>query len=175
MEVQVSSAVARRSSFGGASGKFLAFELAEEEFAIPVHKVKEIIGLQEITHVPQTARYVRGVINLRGKVVPVVDLRLKLHMAGGTYNERSCIVVLQIETQGGAHNVGVAVDSVSEVVNIPATEMEERDSFSHGLIQAAYIKGVAKIRGKVKILLDMDSVLSDHEIEQLDAVRGRTN
>lgn len=151
------------SSGATAPGKYLTFCLGHEDFAVPVSKIKEIIGLQEVTSVPQTPDFVRGVINLRGKVVPVIDLRLKLSIPGAADNERTCVVVMQPEGRQGSYSIGVVVDAVSEVLQIQSSEMEDTNSFSHGLIRATYIHGVAKIRGKVKILLDIDSVLSDSD------------
>lgn len=157
------SGPANSSSGATAPGKFLTFCLGGEDFAVPVSKIKEIIGLQEVTPVPQTPDFVRGVINLRGKVVPVIDLRRKLSIPGAADNERTCVVVMQPEGRQGTYSIGVVVDAVSEVLQIQGSEMEDTNSFSHGLIRATYIHGVAKIRGKVKILLDIDSVLSDSD------------
>ncbi|MBL8209091.1 MAG: purine-binding chemotaxis protein CheW [Bryobacterales bacterium] len=157
------SGPASASSGATAPGKFLTFCLGGEDFAVPVSKIKEIIGLQEVTPVPQTPDFVRGVINLRGKVVPVIDLRRKLSIPGAADNERTCVVVMQPEGRQGTYSIGVVVDAVSEVLQIQGSEMEDTNSFSHGLIRATYIHGVAKIRGKVKILLDIDSVLSDSD------------
>src|SRR5262249_47887988 len=96
------------------SGKYLTFHLAEEEFSIKVLKVREIMGVQDITAVPQTASYIKGVINLRGKVVPVIDLRIKFGLPSAEYNARTCIIVTQVEGESGTVLVGVIVDAVSE-------------------------------------------------------------
>lgn len=154
---------------GAAKGpsKHLIFSLGKEEFAVPVAKVKEIIGMLEVTPVPHTAEYVRGVINLRGKVVPVIDLRLKLGVPSVQYDERTCIVVVQPEMAKSVFLIGVIVDGVSEVMPVQSSDIEKTESFSHGLISSGYVQGVAKIRGKVKILLDLDCVLSQTELQQL--------
>jgi purine-binding chemotaxis protein CheW len=148
-------------------GKHLIFSLGKEEFAVPVAKVKEIIGMLEVTPVPHTAEYVRGVINLRGKVVPVIDLRLKLGVPSVEYDERTCIVVVQPEMAKSVYLIGVIVDGVSEVMPVQSSEIEKTETFSHGLISSGYVQGVAKIRGKVKILLDLDCVLSQSDLQQL--------
>lgn len=154
---------------GAARGpsKHLIFSLGKEEFAVPVAKVKEIIGMLEVTPVPHTADYVRGVINLRGKVVPVIDLRLKLGVPSVEYDERTCIVVVQPEMAKSVYLIGVIVDGVSEVMPVQGSDIEKTEAFSHGLISSGYVQGVAKIRGKVKILLDLDCVLSQADLQQL--------
>jgi purine-binding chemotaxis protein CheW len=138
-------------------GKYLTFTLAEEEYGIGILKVREIIGMMPITSVPQTPSFVRGVINLRGKVIPVVDLRLKFGMEELDYNERTSIIV--VEVRGGAGNIqiGIVVDSVSEVVNIKGPEIEDTPTFGTRL-DTDYILGMAKMEGGVKILLDIDRV-----------------
>ncbi len=154
---------------GAARGpsKHLIFSLGKEEFAVPVAKVKEIIGMLEVTPVPHTAEYVRGVINLRGKVVPVIDLRLKLGVPSVEYDARTCIVVVQPEMAKSVFLIGVIVDGVSEVMPVQSSDIEKTETFSHGLISSGYVQGVAKIRGKVKILLDLDCVLSQADLQQL--------
>src|SRR5271157_2053111 len=100
------------------AGKYLTFQLANEEFGIRVLKVREIMGIQEITCVPQTPSHVKGVINLRGKVVPVIDLRLKFGIAAAEYTQRTCIIVAQLQGDSGPTLMGVVVDGVSEVLNL---------------------------------------------------------
>src|SRR3954454_11171356 len=111
------------------AGKYLTFELANEEFGIRVLKVREIMGLQEITAVPQTPVHIKGVINLRGKVVPVVDLRLKFAMAAAEYTQRTCIVVTQVQGESAPLMVGIVVDGVSEVLNLTAQDIEDTPHF----------------------------------------------
>lgn len=150
-------------------GKYLVFHLDREEFGVQVLEVREIMGLQEITAVPQTADFVKGVINLRGKVIPVIDLRLKFRMPSADYTQRTCIIVLQVENEAGSMQVGVIVDGVSEVLTIQEQEIENTPDFGDQ-VSLPYILGMAKVKGKVKILLDIDRVLSQQECDGLDRV-----
>ena len=143
-------------------GKYLTFILEGEEYGIGILKVKEIIGLMPITPVPQTPQFVKGVINLRGKVIPVVDLRLKFGMQSAGYSERTCIIVVETLTEAGSGMIGSVVDSVSEVIQARSEDIEEAPSFGSRL-KTDYILGMAKVDGKVKILLDIDKVLVLHE------------
>jgi purine-binding chemotaxis protein CheW len=148
-------------------GKYLTFSLAGEEYGIGILKVKEIIGMMPITTVPRTPPFVKGVINLRGKVIPVVDLRLKFEMEEMGYSERTCIIVVEITGQGGSVLIGIVVDAVSEVLNIKGTDIEETPAFGAKL-DTEYILGMAKMNGGVKILLDIDRVLRSEEKELLE-------
>lgn len=148
-------------------GKYLTFTLAEEEYGIGILKIKEIIGMMPITTVPRTPEFVKGVINLRGKVIPVMDLRLRFGMEEIDYTERTCIVVVEIEGASGTVMIGVVVDSVSEVLNIKGEDVEETPTFG-AKMNTEYILGMAKMEGGVKILLDIDQVLSEDEIAALD-------
>ena len=148
-------------------GKYLTFSLSEEEYGIGILKIKEIIGMMPITTVPQTPDFVKGVINLRGKVIPVVDLRLRFKMDVKDYTERTCIIVVEIEEKSRTILMGIVVDSVSEVLNIKADEIEETPTFGTKL-NTDYILGMAKMEGGVKILLDIDQVLSAEEISLID-------
>ena len=148
-------------------GKYLTFKLVDEEYGVSIFKIKEIIGMMAITFIPRTPPFVKGVINLRGKVIPVIDLRLKFGMESMDYNERTCIIVVEILGQGGSLLMGVVVDTVSEVLNIKVNEIEETPSFGTKL-ETEYILGMAKMNGGVKILLDIDKVLSAEELEILD-------
>ncbi len=143
-------------------GKYLTFTLASEDYGIGILKVKEIIGIMAITTVPQTPDYVKGVINLRGKVIPVIDLRLKFAMEDMAYTERTCIIVVEIS--GGRNKImmGILVDSVSEVLNIKSGDIEDTPNFGSQL-NTDYILGMAKMGERVKILLDINKVLSDAE------------
>jgi purine-binding chemotaxis protein CheW len=153
------------------TGKYLTFLLGREEFAIQVLKVREIMGIQDITAVPQTPQYVKGVINLRGKVIPVVDLRLKFCLPEIDYTQRTCIIVVQVQSAGVALHTGIIVDAVSEVLNLAATDIEDTPDFGDGCGSAAsYLLGMAKVKGKVKILLDIDRVLSAQEVHGLDTL-----
>jgi len=151
------------------SGKYLTFQLANEEFGIRVLKVREIMGIQEITAVPQTPVHIKGVINLRGKVVPVVDLRLKFGVAAADYTQRTCIIVTQVQGESGPVMMGIVVDGVSEVLNLTGAEIEDTPDFGEE-ISGGYLLGMAKVKGKVKILLDIDRVLSTQDMHNLHAI-----
>jgi purine-binding chemotaxis protein CheW len=148
-------------------GKYLTFSLAGEEYGIGILKVKEIIGMMPITTVPRTPDFVKGVINLRGKVIPVVDLRRKFGMEEIGYTERTCIIVMEIAGQGGSLLMGMVVDAVSEVLNIKAAELEETPGFGTKL-DTDYILGMAKMNGGVKILLDINKVLGAEALANLE-------
>lgn len=147
-------------------GKYLTFNLAEEEYGIGILKIKEIIGMLSITSVPQTPEFVKGVVNLRGKVIPVMDLRLRFGMPSMDYSERTCIIVVEIDGQAGTILVGIVVDSVSEVLNIKGEDIEKTPTFGAKL-NTDYILGMAKMEGGVKILLDIDQVLNSEELSLL--------
>jgi purine-binding chemotaxis protein CheW len=151
------------------AGKYLTFHLGREEFAIQVLKVREIMGIQDITGVPQTPPHVKGVINLRGKVVPVVDLRLKFGLPEIEYTQRTCIIVVQVRLHSSTLLMGIVVDGVSEVLNLSAGDIENTPEFGSG-VATPYLLGMAKNKGKVKILLDIDQVLSSQELQGLDSV-----
>src|ERR1700753_3080378 len=115
------------------AGKYLTFQLANEEFGIRVLKVREIMGVQDITAVPQTPAHVKGVINLRGKVIPVVDLRLKFGLQKLEYTQRTCIIVVQVAGESSAMLMGIVVDGVAEVLNLSAGEIENTPDFGQGV------------------------------------------
>lgn len=148
-------------------GKYLTFNLADEEYGIGILKIKEIIGMMPITTVPQTPEFVKGVINLRGKVIPVMDLRLRFGMEPIDYNERTCIIVVEIEGVAGTIQIGLVVDTVSEVLNINTEDIEKAPTFGAKL-NTDYILGMAKMEGGVKILLDIDHVISEEEIGMIE-------
>jgi purine-binding chemotaxis protein CheW len=148
-------------------GKYLTFTLANEEYGIGILKIKEIIGLMPITTVPQTPEFVKGVINLRGKVIPVIDLRLKFGMEPIDYAERTCIIVVEMAGKAGQILMGVVVDAVSEVLNVKGSDIEETPTFGTEL-DTDYILGMAKMDGGVKILLDIAQVLNADEIDALN-------
>ncbi len=145
------------------AGKYLVFHLGEEEFGIQVQKVREIMGVQDITQVPQTPPHVKGVINLRGKVIPVVDLRLKFDMPAREYTHRTCIIVVQVS----GSLMGLVVDGVVEVLNVAGADVEDTPSFGKE-VEIPYVMGLAKIKSKVKILLDIDQVMTAGELVRLD-------
>lgn len=156
-----------KDSVADKGSKYLTFKLADEEYGIGILKVKEIIGMMPITLVPQTPQFVKGVINLRGKVIPVLDLRLKFSMGTMDYTERTCIIVVEISQEASSIMMGIVVDAVSEVIQIRTEDIEPTPTFGTKL-NTDYILGMAKMNGGVKILLDIDRVLSSKEISLLD-------
>ena len=142
------------------AGKYLTFALGKEEYGISIMTIKEIIGMMPITFVPQTSGYVKEVINLRGKVIPVIDLRLRFSMEEMAYTERTCIIVVEIAGSVGNIQVGIVVDAVSEVLNVREEDIQSPPEFGTSL-RMDYILGMAKMGGGVKILLDIDHVLYD--------------
>jgi len=170
--VTADKAVARQEGPAVArAGKYLAFRLGREEFAIQVRKVREIMGLQEITAVPRTPPHVKGVINLRGKVVPVVDLRLKFGLPEQAYTPRTCIIVVELGGAGPAILTGAVVDEVSEVLNLSADDVEDTPDFGDNQ-EIPYLLGMAKVKNKVKILLDIEQVLTRQDLSGLENVLG---
>lgn len=141
------------------TGKYLAFRLGNEEFAVPVGRVREIIPWQDVTPVPQVAEHVLGVINLRGKVVPVMDLRRRLGMPAAERSARSCIVVLQADGKKLRSPVGAAVDGVSEVLQIQSGDVEDTAALAGDWMESGFVRQIAKCRGKVKLLLAIETVL----------------
>ena len=144
------------------AGKYLIFELGTEEFGTNVMQVKEIMKMQEITAVPQSPHYVQGVINLRGRIVPVMNLRRRFDMPEQPYTDKTCIVVMRAESAATEQPMGIIVDGVVEVLLLNQDDIEERPDF--GIETAgSHIRGMAKNKGKVKILLDIDKVLNPHD------------
>lgn len=153
----------------GRGGKYLTFVLGREEYGLAILKVREIIGVMEIATVPRTPKYVRGVINLRGQVIPVVDLRTKFDMEVVEQTENSCIIVVETVQEGRNLSMGILVDKVSEVLNIAEESVEDPPSFGSG-VKTDFIVGMGKIGQSVKILLDIDRVLDAEEIEAVSGV-----
>ena len=144
-------------------GKYLTFLLAGEEYGIGILKVKEIIGMMPVTSVPRTPEFVKGVINLRGKVIPVIDLRRRFGMETVEYTDRTCIIVVELSANTGIMMMGIVVDAVSEVLNIKEETIEDTPGFGSE-IDTNYILGMAKTEGSVKILLDINKVLTATEL-----------
>jgi purine-binding chemotaxis protein CheW len=143
--------------------KYLTFILADEEYGLEILKVREIIGMMKITSVPKTPKYVKGVINLRGVIIPVIDLRLKFGLEETAYTEETCIIVVNVKMNENEVLMGIIVDTVSEVLDISADNIEEAPSFG-GNVETEYILGMGKVKDGVKILLDIDKVLSSKEL-----------
>lgn len=142
------------------AGKYLTFTLQRESYGIDVLQVREIIRMTDITAVPQMPAYIRGVINLRGKIIPVLDLRMRFGFPDAGHSDQTCIVVVQVKLPDGkAVSMGMVVDGVEEVLNIAESEIEETPDFGAQL-DTDYILGMAKIKGAVKALLDIDKVIA---------------
>lgn len=138
--------------------KYLTFKLADEEYGVEILKVREINGIMKITAVPQMPQYMKGVINLRGKVIPVVDLRLKFGIEEIEHTEETCIIVVDV-----GREIGIIVDTVSEVLDIFQDDVEPAPSMG-GSVDTSFILGMGKVGDEVKILLDIDKVLSSAEL-----------
>ena len=151
------------------AGKYLTFMIGKEEFGAGVLKVREIMGIQDITAVPRTPAYLKGVINLRGKIVPVIDLRLKFGLPCVDHTRRTCIIVVQVKGACAWLPMGIVVDEVCEVLTLTAADIEDTPDFPSN-VETGYILGMAKVKGKVKILLDIDQVLTTQEIRSLEGV-----
>ncbi|MCE5272243.1 chemotaxis protein CheW [bacterium] len=150
-------------------GKYLTFRLGEEYYGLAILKVREIIGLMDITRMPRTPEYIRGVINLRGKVIPVMGLRDRFGMQRIEDDEQTCIVVVDILLSGRSVLMGILVDGVSEVLDIQVDEIEDSPEFGAG-VETEVILGIAKARERVIMLLDIDRVLSSEDHKLLENV-----
>ena len=151
--------------------KYLTFALAHEEYGLEILKVREIIGYMEITAVPQTPSHIKGVINLRGQVIPVVDLRTKFGMETTDVTEQTCIIVVEITQSGRKFNTGIVVDHVQEVLDIAGQDIEEAPQFG-AAVNTDFILGMGKIGDSVKILLDIDKVLAGNDLTGLGTRAG---
>lgn len=172
MSEATSSAVHRGpEEASGKGGKYLTFALGREEYGLELRRVREIIALIGITPVPMTADYVRGVMNLRGKVIPVIDLRRKFGMEATEDHDRKCIIVVDVVRDRTAIQMSILVDAVSEVLHIPDADIEDVPAINAGL-RSDFIHGMAKAKGEVKILLEIDAVLS--AIEPIEIQDGAT-
>ncbi len=142
-----------------ASGKYLSFRLSKEEYGVSILRVREIIGMVAVTPLPRTPSHVRGVINLRGRIIPVIDLRLRFGMAAATATNETCIVVVDGAGPDGSFRVGCVVDSVSEVLTIATEQVEPTPRCANA--GGDYLAGLAKLKDRVLILLDVERVLGD--------------
>ena len=139
-------------------GMFLTFEIAGEGYGLEILHVIEIIGIQPVTRVPELPEYMIGVVNLRGKIIPIIDVRLRFQLPRRDYDERTCIIVVDV----GGYSVGLVVDKVSEVIDIPAADIEPPPACSR--TGKNYIQGMGKISQQVKILLDIEAMLVDEDL-----------
>lgn len=145
--------------------KFLTFRIANEDYGLDIRHVTEIIGIQKITQVPDMPDYVKGVINLRGKVIPIMDVRIRFHLEPRDYDDRTCIVVVNVNDNA----VGLVVDTVKEVADIPAENIEPAPKGNAG-VGHQYIMGLGKIGDEVKILLDVERLLYEEEFKKAAAL-----
>jgi purine-binding chemotaxis protein CheW len=146
------------------SGKYLTFRIGNEGYGLEILRVKEIIGLLTITKMPRTPDYIRGVINLRGKVIPVMDLRAKFGMSATEWTAETCIIVVDISRDDRTVHMGILVDGVSEVLDITADRIEDSPEFGDS-VDTDYIKGMGKIRERVIMLLDIDKVVMRDDLK----------
>lgn len=142
--------------------KYLIFSIGKEEYGIEIKYVLEIIGIQVITEVPHVPNYIRGIINLRGKVIPVVDVRLRFEKEFKEYDDRTCIVVIDIKNM----YIGIIVDRVSEVVNIKEQQISQPPELNKNS-KNKYIQGVAKVEDGIKLLLDCNELFTDEEMKTI--------
>jgi purine-binding chemotaxis protein CheW len=149
--------------------KYLAFGLGNEEFAIQATHLREIMGIHEINALPPTPGYLKGVLKLQGRVVPVVDLRMKFDLPEIEYTKRTCVIVAQLENAIGKFMIGIIVDGVSEVLTLQASEIEDTPDAGNR-VEAPYILGRAKIKNKVKILLELNRVFTAQDVQCLESV-----
>lgn len=158
-----SSVTATLTTLGG---KYLTFKLDQESFGIEVLKIREIIRTQKITPVPHSPVHLLGVINLRGKVIPVLDLRIKFSLRAAATTDQSCIVVVQVQARSGPAMVGLLVDSVEEVMNIESNQIEPAPDLGY-TAGNHFLRGIAKIKQDVKTLLEIDRVVLEEDILRL--------
>jgi purine-binding chemotaxis protein CheW len=142
--------------------RFLTFSLGNESYGIEIRYVTEIIGIQPITEIPELPEYIKGIINLRGKIIPVMDIRLRFKKEPKDYNDRTCVIVVDIRDV----SIGLIVDSVSEVITIPKQDIVEPPQMNKGY-QNRYIKSIGKVGSEVKLLLDCEMLLDDSEANEL--------
>ena len=150
--------------------KFLTFRLGDESYAIPILKIKEIIGMMAVTKIPRLPKFIKGVINLRGKIIPVVDLRIKFGLEEKPYDERTSIIVMEIQTENATNINGVVVDTVQEVMDIPDSNIEPPPQYGNDANQE-FLTGMGKVNEDVIMLLDVDRIFSDSEKDILESVQ----
>lgn len=148
------------------AGKYMTFKLAEEVYGIEILSVREIIRLMDITRVPRTPNFIRGVINLRGKVITVIDLRLKFDMPAIDWTDQTVIIVVQVKTANTELTMGLLVDEVLEVRSVESSQIEPPPSFGGGGLDIEFIQGVGKVDTRVIFLLNIGKILSSQELEQ---------
>lgn len=143
-------------------GRFLTFSLGNESYGIEIKYVTEIVGIQEITEIPELPEYVKGIINLRGQIIPVMDVRLRFKKEPKEYTDRTCVIVINVKDV----SIGLVVDAVAEVLTIPDENIVEPPKMNKGFYNR-YIKNIGKVENDVKLLLDCEKLLTDDELENL--------
>lgn len=166
MSEEQNNTVETANKLEGIQGKFLTFKLVNEEYGLEILRVKEIIGIMTVTTLPQTPPFVKGVINLRGKVIPVIDLRLKFGLPEKEYDEKTCIIVVEVNCSNFDTQMGIIVDAVSEVLNVAIDDLEPKPNFGLSL-NTDFILGMSKGKDNVRTLLDINKVLSSDDISSL--------
>ncbi|MDH5184487.1 MAG: chemotaxis protein CheW [Gammaproteobacteria bacterium] len=160
---------------GAGENQFLTFVLEQEEYAVDILRVQEIRGWESVTRIPNTPEYIRGVLNLRGAIVPIVDLRMRFNMKSIEYGVTTVIVVLKVmkEDGSGSRTMGIVVDGVSEVYSVPESEIKEAPDFGTK-VRTEFIKGLATIDDKMVIIIDIDKMLNSDELAVVDSVSEST-
>jgi purine-binding chemotaxis protein CheW len=171
MAIESTAVEAKAPGILAKAGKYLTFNLGREVYGIEILKVQEIIGMMSVTRVPKTPEFVRGVVNLRGKVIPVIDLRLKFALESKADTDRTCIIVVQVAVQAASVTMGLIVDEVSEVLNVLADQIEASPSFG-AKVDTDFILGMGKVAQKVVMLLDVDKVLASEELVTIQSVKN---
>lgn len=146
--------------------KYLMFYLENEHYGLPILKVNEIIGVVEITPIPRMPRFIKGIINLRGKIIPVLDLRLKFSMDSRVYDEHTCIIITEIDVNNHENVVGIVVDKVAEVVNVDSVDIEEPPKCGQDM-DGGFLTGIGKVKGNVVMLLDIEKIISNKDVVEL--------
>ena len=162
--------ISRSVEVDSRAGKYLSFFLASEEYGVEILKVQEIIGRMPITPVPLTSRYIRGVINLRGKIHPIMDLKVKFGMDESRMTDETCIIVIKTSSM----MMGILVDKVSEVINVASNDIEDTPSFGAD-INPEYLLGVGKTGGRVRLLLDIEKVITASDFINMKKAAGGEN
>ncbi|MEO6095796.1 MAG: chemotaxis protein CheW [Fibrobacteria bacterium] len=173
MAVESAAVEAKIPGILAQAGKYLTFNLGREVYGIEILKVQEIIGMMSVTRVPKTPEFVRGVVNLRGKVIPVIDLRLKFSLESKADTDRTCIIVVQVALHAASVTMGLIVDEVSEVLNVLADQIEASPSFG-AKVDTDFILGMGKVAQKVVMLLDVDKVLASEDLVTVQSVKNAT-
>jgi len=159
--------IARRKTLTGS--RFLSFILNKEEYCIEILKIKEIMGMTTITEIPQTPTFIKGVINLRGQITPIVDLRLKFEMPAKEYSDRTCIIVVELIYENEKTLMGIVVDSIQEVISIPEEKITSIP-YINAKIKSEYIKGIAESGSAIVIVLDITRVLTEDDFVLLKGI-----